>query len=73
MTTAEPASVVVRYVEAVRDGDIDTVRGLFAEDATWEYPGDLPLSRTWRGRDVILWPCELRVLAAYQGRLRADA
>lgn len=54
MTTAEPASVVVRYVEAVRDGDIDAVRGLFAEDATWEYPGDLPLSRTWRGRDVII-------------------
>ena len=54
MTPAEPASVVVRYVEAVSDGNIDAVRGLFAEDATWEYPGDLPLSRTWRGRDAIV-------------------
>lgn len=54
MTSTEPASIVVRYIDAVRDGDIDTVRNMFAEDATWEYPGDLPLSRTWRGRDAIV-------------------
>lgn len=54
MNAAEPTSVVVRYMEAVRDGDRDAVRGVFAEDATWEYPGDLPLSRTWRGRDAIV-------------------
>jgi uncharacterized protein len=52
MNTAEPTSVVVRYIEAVRDGDGD--RGIFAEDATWGYPGDLPLSRTWRGCDAIV-------------------
>jgi uncharacterized protein len=54
MTSTEPASIVVHYIDAVRDGDIDTVRNMFAEDATWEYPGDLPLSRTWRGRDAIV-------------------
>ena len=50
----DPKTVVIRYVEAVRDGDLDTVRASFADDATWEYPGDLPISRTWRGRDAIV-------------------
>lgn len=54
MTNPEPASLVVRYINAVREGDTDAVRSVFAEDATWEYPGDLPLSRTWHGRDSIV-------------------
>ena len=33
---------------------MDTVRELFAEDATWWLGGELPLSGTWRGRDAIL-------------------
>jgi ketosteroid isomerase-like protein len=53
MTTADPASVVIRDAEAVRDSDIDAISS-FAEDATWDYPGDLPLSRTWRGRQAIV-------------------
>jgi uncharacterized protein len=53
-TTASPAAVVVRYIDAVRDGDLDGVRGSFAPDATWDYPGDLPLSGTWRGPDAIV-------------------
>jgi len=62
-----PASVVVRYVVAVRGGDIDAVRGLFAEDATWEYPGDLPLSRTRARprRRVDLTPGSGRVRACW--------
>jgi uncharacterized protein len=51
---ADPRTVVVRYVEAVRDGDADTVRASFAADATWHYPGSLPISRVWRGRDAIV-------------------
>ncbi|WP_433252293.1 nuclear transport factor 2 family protein [Streptosporangium sp. CA-135522] len=54
MTVIDPKAVVVRYVEAVRDGDLATIRASFAEDATWDYPGDVPLSRTWRGRDAIV-------------------
>lgn len=54
MTTADPASVIVRYIDAVRDGDTDAIRRVFAEDATWDYPGDLPLSGTWRGREAIV-------------------
>jgi ketosteroid isomerase-like protein len=52
--TTDPAATVVSYIDAVRDGDADAIRAAFAEDATWEYPGDLPLSRTWRGRDAIV-------------------
>lgn len=50
----EPRAVVIRYVEAVRDGDADIIRGSFAEDATWHYPGDLPVSKVWHGRDAIV-------------------
>ncbi|MER6578081.1 nuclear transport factor 2 family protein [Nonomuraea sp. NPDC001023] len=50
----DPRAVVIRYVEAVRDGDADVVHDSFADDATWHYPGDLPISKVWRGRDAIV-------------------
>ncbi len=50
----EPRAVVVRYVEAVRDGDTATIRATLAWDATWDYPGHLPISRVWHGRDAIV-------------------
>ncbi|MCK2217049.1 nuclear transport factor 2 family protein [Actinomadura sp. ATCC 31491] len=50
----DPRAVVVRYVEAVRDGDAAVIRDSFAQDATWHYPGDLPISKVWRGRDAIV-------------------
>jgi uncharacterized protein len=50
----DPKSVVIRYIEAVRDGLSAVIRDSFAEDATWEYPGDLPLSGTHRGIDAIV-------------------
>ncbi|WP_354637622.1 nuclear transport factor 2 family protein [Kitasatospora camelliae] len=54
MTVADPRTVVTAYVTAVAEGDLDTVAASFAEDATWEYPGDLPISRVWSGRTAIL-------------------
>src|ERR1700691_3801485 len=54
MLTNDPKTVVVRYVEAARDGMSAVIRDSFAEDATWEYPGDLPLSGTYRGIDAIV-------------------
>jgi ketosteroid isomerase-like protein len=60
MTTATsgdattPRDVVVRYVEAVRDGDAAVIRDSFADNATWDYPGNVPLSGVWRGRDRIV-------------------
>ncbi|AEW92423.1 MULTISPECIES: nuclear transport factor 2 family protein [Streptomycetaceae] len=54
MTQLDPRTVVVRYVNAVAEGDLATIRDSFAADATWTYPGDLPLSRVWTGRDTIV-------------------
>jgi ketosteroid isomerase-like protein len=55
MLTTDPKAVVTRYVEAVIAGDIDVIRESFAQDATWTYPGDVPvLSGTWTGRDTIV-------------------
>ncbi|MGF1429955.1 nuclear transport factor 2 family protein [Kitasatospora sp. LaBMicrA B282] len=51
---ATPKEIVARYVQAVIDGDLAAIRDSFTPDATWEYPGDLPLSRTWTGRDAIV-------------------
>jgi ketosteroid isomerase-like protein len=50
----DPKSVVVRYIEAARDGMSAVIRDSFATDATWEYPGNLPLSGTYRGIDAIV-------------------
>lgn len=50
----DPKAVVIRYVEAVRDGDLDVIRDSFAADATWDYPGSLPISGVWKGRDSII-------------------
>jgi NADH dehydrogenase len=51
----DPKSVLRRYVEAVEQGDGDTIRDLFAEDATWTLAaGDLPISGAWESRETIL-------------------
>ena len=52
--STDPKSVVIRYVEAARDGMSAVIRDSFAPDAIWEYPGDLPLSGTYRGVDAIV-------------------
>jgi ketosteroid isomerase-like protein len=52
--STDPKSVVIGYVEAARDGMSAVIRDSFAPDATWEYPGDLPLSGTYRGVDAIV-------------------
>ncbi|MER7467031.1 nuclear transport factor 2 family protein [Streptomyces sp. NPDC097981] len=53
-TPTDPRTVVIRYIEAVRDGDAGVIHDSFAEDATWHYPGDLPISKVWNGRDAII-------------------
>jgi ketosteroid isomerase-like protein len=48
-------TVARRYVAAVQAGDEATLRGMFAEDASWTLAaGDLPISGVWAGRDRIL-------------------
>jgi len=34
MTATDPAAVVTRYIEAVRDGDTEAIAASFADDAT---------------------------------------
>jgi len=50
----DPKTVVTKYVEAVAAGDLDTIRASFAPDVVWTYPGDLPLSGEWRGRETVV-------------------
>ncbi|MCG6495324.1 nuclear transport factor 2 family protein [Kitasatospora sp. A2-31] len=54
MDQLDPRTVVERYVTAIADGDLPAAVACFAEHATWEYPGDLPLSRIWRGKAAIV-------------------
>jgi ketosteroid isomerase-like protein len=54
MTSTTPKQVVQRYLDALLDGNIDTIRDSFAEDATWTIYGDLPIAGPWEGRDRIV-------------------
>jgi ketosteroid isomerase-like protein len=40
--------------EAFTSGDMETLKGLFAEDAEWQSSDELPLGGTTKGRDAIL-------------------
>lgn len=43
-----------RTVEAFRQGDLDTVVSLIAEDVVWHVPGDHPLAGEYVGRERVL-------------------
>jgi uncharacterized protein (TIGR02246 family) len=47
-------TVAKRYVAAAEAGDENSIRELFAPDATWTLAGELPISGVWKGRDAIL-------------------
>jgi NADPH:quinone reductase-like Zn-dependent oxidoreductase/ketosteroid isomerase-like protein len=63
----DPRTVVTRYVEAVAAGELPTICTSFAPDVVWTYPGDLPLSGEWSGRDTVVD----EFLGAVAGRLFA--
>ena len=74
-TTATDARCVLeRYVDALEAGDQQTVRDLFAEDATWTLAaGDLPISGTWEGRETILGEFLASALSRYApGSIRLE-
>ncbi|MDQ0617035.1 nuclear transport factor 2 family protein [Arthrobacter globiformis] len=54
MGTQEDAGLVRRGYEAFAAGDMDTLRGLFAEDAVWHVGGSGGLSGDKLGRDAVL-------------------
>jgi NADH dehydrogenase len=67
MNDDDGKAVLQRYAAAVQAGDAETIRRLFAEDATWTLAaGSLPISGTWRGRDTILTDFLGRALARYE-------
>jgi len=68
MPTAPDSKTVIReYVAALQAGDVEAVRGLFAEDATWTlHAGDLPISGTFEGRDRILGEFLAAALGHYE-------
>ncbi|WP_316519879.1 nuclear transport factor 2 family protein [Kitasatospora brasiliensis] len=53
MQHADARTVVTDYVTLIAAGEREAAIALFAEDATWSYPGSLALSRTWRGKREI--------------------
>lgn len=54
MGTQEDADLVRRGYEAFGAGDMDTLRGLFTEDAVWHLGGSGGLSGDKQGLDAIL-------------------
>ncbi|MBO2454238.1 nuclear transport factor 2 family protein [Actinomadura barringtoniae] len=53
-TRTDAEKVVRRYFDALANGKDEIVRDSFAEDATWWYAGELPMSGTWNGREQIV-------------------
>ena len=54
MGSQENAELVRRGYEAFSAGDMDTLRDIFSEDATWHAAGNGPISGVKQGRDEIL-------------------
>ncbi|EGX60579.1 hypothetical protein SZN_07358 [Streptomyces zinciresistens K42] len=48
------AALVRKGFEAFSRGDMDTLRGLIAKDATHHVPGSHPLSGDFKGQDAII-------------------
>ena len=46
--------VVLRFFQAINQGNMEAAADTFAEDATFWVPGSLPFSGTLRGRKAIL-------------------
>jgi uncharacterized protein len=65
-TTTESREVVERYLAAVAAGDAEGVRASFADDATWELGGELPISGVWRGRGPIVDEFLVTAMAYYE-------
>ena len=54
VSTEASRAVVANFFNALRAGDEDALRNIFATDATWTLRGSLPASGKWTGQDGIL-------------------
>lgn len=52
MGTGENAAIVRRGYEAFNSGDMETLTGLFDENATWHTPGRSPIAGDHEGREA---------------------
>jgi ketosteroid isomerase-like protein len=68
-TATDTRAAIDAYINALQGGDEDALRAAFHPDATWWLPGELPVSRTWEGRDAILG----ELLPAVMARFRPDS
>lgn len=50
----EPKRVLQRYLDALVNGDVDTIRDSFTEDAIWTVKADLPIAGPWHGRAQVV-------------------
>ncbi len=54
MSAEENAALLRRYLEALSQDDMETVREAFAHDAVWHLQGNSPLAGDHEGPDAIL-------------------
>lgn len=74
MSTRDPRTVVLAFIEAINRNDVPAALEYLAEDATWWLPPALPgVGGTHRGRDAILRDFMVPVAALFQpGSLRIE-
>lgn len=54
MSAEDNAAVLRRVLDAFNEGDMETVRGAFAQDAVWHVPGKSQLAGDHQGPDAIV-------------------
>ena len=54
MSAEDNAALLRRVLDAFKEGDMETVRGAFAEDAVWHLPGKSQLAGDHQGPDAIV-------------------
>lgn len=54
MSAADSKKIVLEFIEALSNGDVDAVTAAFTDDVTWWLPGSLPVSGTYTGTKEIL-------------------
>ncbi|WP_353648733.1 nuclear transport factor 2 family protein [Nakamurella sp. A5-74] len=52
--TADTASTLQGYLDALVSGDLDRIGAFFAPDATWQIHGTMPLCGIYRGSEEIM-------------------
>ena len=69
--TMTNADLVRRGYRAFKEADVDTLSGLFTDDAAWTTPGRSGIAGTARGKDAVLAQFG-RYHGETQGTFRAD-